>query len=90
VNTFSYLFKLHYNIGLGLNKKEQAEYYLIERYIDQVSDRLIKRQQQLIDKANIEGPKQMRLLTAHPNPFLTMIPTSEFGGKYPPVPIIIK
>jgi hypothetical protein len=44
MNTFKELFKEYFEIGLGLNPREKAKYYLIERYKSKVSKRLLDEQ----------------------------------------------
>ena len=71
-----------------------AKYFLIQRYKDKVSQRLIKEQKIIYERMMKEGKETaqrlMRELVMAPNSVLSQIPKSEgFSGKYLPVPLIL-
>jgi len=83
-NTFNELLKECYHIG-SLCENEQKEYYLILKYQDKVSERLLKRQKELLEKGSEEFGRVLRDLINAPNPILKMMISKESGIYHQPV-----
>lgn len=80
-NTFNELLKECYYIG-SLCEEEQKEYYLIIRYKDKVSKRLLKRQKELLEKGSEEFGRVLRDLINTSNPILKMIEKNPKNSIY--------
>lgn len=72
--TFSSILSEHYDIGFGLNEKDQIKYWLIDRYLDRVSQRLKNEHLYLRKKAKKQAEKVYKEMLYKDNPFLKMIP----------------
>ena len=73
-----------YEVGM-LNESSQKLYYLIERYKDKVSDRLLKQQKELRKVGKQVLRDYVNEILTKPNPFLQSFNAS---GHYYPVPIV--
>jgi len=74
----------YYEIG-SLSEKEQAEYRLISKYKDNVSDRLLNRLFTLMELGKKAFSLHMKGISYSTNPFLSLVSKEDFSGKYFPV-----
>jgi hypothetical protein len=74
----------------SLPESEVAKYWLIEKYKDKVSERLLREQKTLYKKGSAIRDDAWRRLIAKDNPWLKMIEKTayNFAGKYIPVPLV--
>jgi hypothetical protein len=82
---FNEFFKEYWYVGC-LSESKQVEYYLICKYKDKVSQRLIKRQEELYEEGKKENQRILFECLSKPNPFLKMLPKTD--GVFYPLPII--
>jgi hypothetical protein len=88
INTFVACLKELYEVG-SLDEKDQKEYYLIERYSDKVSARLLSRQETLRKLGKQRWSESVHRVVSSPNSFLSLLPKNDsFSGPYLPVPLV--
>ena len=76
-----------YDIHFKYESVEKTQYYLISKFKDKVSSRLLERYK-VLRKLGEEGAKEMfKSLVYSKNPWLARLPKADTTGKYYPVPI---
>lgn len=88
ISTISAILREIYEIHL--DGKENATYHMLCLYEAKLSPRLIKEKAQLREKGQKQASAYMKGLVYAKNPFLSLLPKSEFAGKYTPVPLVFK
>lgn len=86
INTIKDVLSEFYEVE-SLAEPDQKIYYLICRYHNKVSTRLLKKKEDLRILGKKEFGEQLREAIYRPNPFLSLIGKDPYVGKYYPVPI---
>lgn len=90
VNNFGVLVREVYAIS-SLSIEDQKKYYLIIRYKNKVSQRLLQCAKDLRKEGEEELSRLMRELVYMKSPVIDMLPkTDPFKGHYLPVPIKVR
>lgn len=81
------LLKEYYWVA-SLDESEISKYYLICKYKDKVSQRLLQEKESLLKKGEISFRDKMHYVLNRPNPFFSLLKKQQdFSGSYVPVPI---
>ncbi len=90
IKSFSAMFQEYCEVS-SLEGRDRRTYYLIDRYRDKVSARLLTVQEKLRAKGKLAFDASLREMLDRPNPLLRLIPKGEdYVGAYVPVPIRFK
>ena len=73
----------------ALPDKERLIYYLIQRYEDKVSNKLLKKKEELYKQGKALHSEMIRELVGKPNPFLELIKKDKSAGAAYHQPVII-
>lgn len=91
VSTLSSALKDMWDLSLGADPAERSTYYLISKYRAKISERLLRLQQEILERARPRAKERFEELVYAPNPFLEFMKkdrdTDRFSGKYLPVPL---
>lgn len=89
MNSLAEALKEYYDTAF-LSPQEFAKYWLIARYQDRVSTRLLAEKAALLVKGREQCAEVFREMIYGSNPLLATIPKHDSFGKYYPLPIKFK